>query len=583
MGKRKKKRKRKALDAHTIEKRGQAKEIRALMSNVGFKRVPKVDGKEFVYDGRTSEMDDIFHFENVIVFSEYTLKKEVGEHLKNKKIIYDKMNANLKEFFKFLLDHPKFTTLKSIYEDQIKPNYTINQLQLRILYASKHQISQEHRGLIEDVLFFDYHIVKYFESISKVIKKSTIYEFADFLRIDYNKLGKNIKASPNTGNEFHGHILPEEHSSFKDGYKLVTFYIDADSLLRRSFVLRRDGWRNRENIGLYQRMFLPKKIKAMRRHLHTNKRVFINNLIVTLLSDHITITDNNGVQLKIDSKGNFKNSSETKVQPAMIGIEDKSGIIGIIDGQHRLYSYHEGDDVYEKTIASFRTVQNLLVTAILFPKSEPDEKRIKFEANLFLEINANQSGASSQLKQEIELMLDPFSTTSISKAVMNKLNDSGPLEGVFEEFWFQKAKLKTSSIISFGLRQLVKFEGEDSLFKLWRHPNKADLKTKVENYSILDAYRDFCFTEIRKLFMAFKGILRENWQVDRSDKKAILTVTTVNGIINCMRLLIENNKLSGEAFYKVKLNGVESFNFKKYKSSQYRRLGEDLYIKFFAD
>ena len=580
----KKKKSRKKLTDQEKEKNSQMREIRNLISKIGFSRVPRIDGKEFVYDGRTSELDDIFYFENVVILAEYTIAKSVGTHLLKKKIIYDKINANIPAFFKFLFAEEKFKTLKETFDTSVLSKYSINQLQVRILYASKNSVEKEHKDqLPEKVKFFDYHIVKYFERIAKTIKKSTKHEFFDFLKIDYSKIGENIKSSSlGSSDEFLGHILPEEHSSFKEGYKLVSFYIDADSLIRRAYVLRNDGWKNKENIGLYQRMFVGTKIGSMRKYLHTEQRVFINNVIVTLPIEKLKLLDNDDKELEVDEEGNFLNSDNTKVQPAKIKIENEANIIGIIDGQHRAFAYHEGDDVYEKSISELRKIQNLLVTGILYPKNEKVEKRLKFEAKLFLEINANQSGASSQLKQQIEFMLNPFSTVSISKHIINKLNESGPLGTLFEEYWYEKSKIKTASIISFGLKPLVKFEETDSLYKIWKNPDKEKLKSKDEDFDLLLEYKEFCVEEIRSIFKGLKrNIDNNNWKVDRTDKEAILNVTTINGIINCLRLLVQNDKTGNDEYYIEKFSKINEFPFKEYKSSQYRKMGQDIYDRYF--
>jgi DGQHR domain-containing protein len=556
----------------------QKKEIRDLMSNIGFARMPYIDGKEFVYDDRTSELDDIFYFENIIVLAEYTIGSP-GHHLINKKIIFDKINGAPADFIKYLQKSDVFKPLQEILKKIVLSKYTINQLQIKIIYASKQAIALEHKNIVEGICYFDYSIVKYFESIAKVIKRSTKYEFCDFLGIPFSKIGENVKVSSRSStNDFSGHILPEEHSSFKEGYKLVSFYIDAESLLKRAYVLRKDGWRNKENIGLYQRMFVAKKIKGMRKYLHEDKRVFVNNIIVTLPVDKIRLFDENNRELKIDNKGNFKNVDSTKVTPTVIKIDDQANIIGIIDGQHRSYAYHEGDDIYEETIAGLRGIQNLLVTGILYPKDELEDSRLKFEAKLFLEINSNQSGATSNLKQEIEDILHPFSTISISKYIIKKLNESGPLATMFEEYWYETSKLKTASIISFGLKPLVKFEGEDTLFKIWEKPSKNTLKKKTDSYKLLNEYKIFCTEEVRKIFIGlYSNIDKEKWKIDRNDPEAVLTVTTINGIINCLRLLVENGKNGDVEMYKRRLTKIKGFDFKSYKSSQYRKMGHDIY------
>eukprot|EP01132_Coremiostelium_polycephalum_P015967 gene15967-19238_t len=411
-------------------------EIRSLMLNMGFKRAPRIDGTQFIYEGRTSEMDDIFYFENIVLLTEYTVKKSVSSHLINKKVIYDKIKDDAGEFIKFLLGCTQFQAFSDAFSEHVLSKYSIKQLQIRVLYASKFQIPSEHKLLVNNIKYFDYPIVKYFEGIAKVIRKTAKHEFFDFLEIDFDKVADNIKGtSVSSAHDFHGHILPEEHSSFKEGYKLISFYIDADSLLKRSFVLRKEGWRNTDNVGLYQRMFVATKMRSLRKYLHEEQH-------------------------------------ETKVQATIIKIQNESSIIGIIDGQHRAYAYHEGEDIYEESIAKLRGIQNLLVTGILYPKNENEDKRLKFEAKLFLEINANQSGASSGLKQEIEYYLIPFSTTSIAKYVINQLNLGGPLGTFFERYSYEKDKIKTASIISFGLKPLIKFDGNDSLFKIWNNANK---------------------------------------------------------------------------------------------------------------
>jgi DGQHR domain-containing protein len=579
--KKKTKKRRQKLTPQQKEQNLQKKEIRALLGNIGFSQVSAVDGKEFVYDGRTTELDDVFYYENVIIIMEYTIGSP-SIHLLKKKVIYDKINSSPADFLKFLLNEKGLKVFSNTFNKNILTKYTLNQLQVRIIYASKQTISAEHKGLVKNIKYFDLPIVKYFESISKVIKRTSKFEFFDFLDIDFSLIGDNVKlSSSNTSHDFSGHILPEEHSSFKEGYKIVSFYIDAESLLKRAYVLRKDGWRNKENIGHYQRMFVGKKIRSMRKYLHEQKRVFINNIIVTLPVNRIKIYDEKGTEIKIDDSGNFKHS-RTKVLPAKITIENRANIIGIIDGQHRTYAYHEGDDVYEGTIASLRNIQNLLITGILYPKNEIEEKRIKFESQLFLEINSTQSGASSQLKQEIEYILNAFSTTAISKHILNKLNQSGPLAGMFEEYWYEKNKIKTASIISFGLKPLVKLDGNDSLFKLWRNPLKNRLKGKAENYKLLNAYKEFCVTEVRKIFIGLKAnLVKDEWKLDRKDTKAVLNVTTINGVINCLRILIENNKIGDEQYYTKQFSKISGFNFKNYKSSQYRKMGEDIYNQCF--
>lgn len=69
-----------------------------------------------------------------------------------------------------MLQEEKLSSFKKYYQDNIKDKYSINQLRVKILYCSKKSISEEHKSVVNDVIYFDYHIVQYFKSLTKVIK-----------------------------------------------------------------------------------------------------------------------------------------------------------------------------------------------------------------------------------------------------------------------------------------------------------------------------------------------------------------------------------------------------------------------------
>lgn len=149
----------------------------------------------------------------------------------------------------------------------------------------------------------------------------------DFLGIKENEWGDNIlNSSVGTTSCFSGHILPEERSSFKEGYKIISFYIDAESLLKRAYVLRQEGWRKKENVGYYQRMLDAKKIVSMRRYLSSERRVFINNIITTISENDIRMykDQNRREEIVIDENGNFVGDNKrTNVTPAYVEILNK--------------------------------------------------------------------------------------------------------------------------------------------------------------------------------------------------------------------------------------------------------------------
>lgn len=595
-----KKRKRKLTDQEK-EQRAFRNEIRDFLINMGFSSVPRINGTEFEYEGRTSELDAIYVYENVILLIEDTVG-DTSTHLLKKNVIYNKINENPKKFIEFLKNHEKFSGFRDFMRDHFDNIYSLDQAQVRIVYISKQKIANEHKEVVSNVTYMEYPILLYFKKIVSVIKKSAKSEFFKFLNIDDDCVGEKVLQSTSLStNSFKGNILPEHHSSFNNGFKIISFYIDAASLLRRAQVLRKDGWKDDEDVVFYQRMLNPSKIKSMRKFLYDNDRVFINNIIVTIPIDEITLYNDKSEKLLIDDNGEFVAdgpSRTIKTDPISVEIKDHTNIIGIIDGQHRVYTYHEGTDVYEEKISKLRKKQNLLVTAILFPRNLPKQDCLKFEATIFKEINSNQKKVSSELLQVIEEVQKPFSTVAIARKILLKLNESGPLCDTFETLAFEKEKIKTASIISYGLKPLVKLDGEDSLYFLWNNKNKEKLQiaskkisskeNKVtytsEEYALLNEYKDFCAEQLRYLFIAFKGAVgHDQWQFRSKNTNNVLNVTFINGIINCLRNLIANKKTGDVTYYKEKLQDVSKFNFLSYKASHYAKMGKDLYERFFNE
>jgi hypothetical protein len=115
--------------------------------------------------------------------------------------------------------------------------------------------------------------------------------------------------------------------------------------------------------------------------------------------------------------------------------------IGIIDGQHRVFAYHQTDPD-DLEIKKLRVQQNLLVTGIIYPSNTHELDREKFEARLFLEINSNQTNAKTELKQAIGLVIDPFSNESIAARVLKGLSADGPLSHFMGQNFYDVGQLK---------------------------------------------------------------------------------------------------------------------------------------------
>ncbi|MGA0569479.1 DGQHR domain-containing protein [Variovorax sp. VNK109] len=563
----------KKIDPQKLIQRRHRLTNRAIFKRLGFTWI-KSDGLTFKFQERTGEIDDILIYENIIVITEYTTGKGDSGHLTKKSILYEKILNSKEDWIS------EYQTLNESFGEIIKrQSYELVDYQLFIVYASQQGVGEEISNAFQHYRFFDGTISRYFDALSKTIHQSARHEFFNYLGVDLEKVGQRVLTSSGQSQTFSGHLLPEGNSGYPKGFKVASFYADPATLLEISYVLRRDSWRDQD--GLYQRILIKSKIARMRQYLTTQRRVFVNNIIVTLPSEARLLDPKS--QSQVDP------SSVSRVQAINLSVPIKANMVGLVDGQHRVFCYHESPgDPLEKEISRQRQRQNLLVTGIIFPASWKDAERREFEAKLFLEINDTQAKAKSVLRQSIEVLLNPFSTIAISKETANRLSRRGPLAKLLQTNFFDPPdKIKTSSIVSYGLSPLVKLEGSDCLYSIWKHQEKGLLldkkAAKSDRERVLSEYIDFCVLEISTFFSSIKRTLpTDDWQPSSKRQKHALSPTTINGFFVCMRLLIEAKLLGSEDFYLKKLSKLSSVQMQSYKSSAWKSLGEDIYRTCFT-
>ncbi len=223
--------------------------IRSSFTKAGFHRVTGVSDREFTYENQKTDLDDVFVYENVLVLAEYTCAQasNVGDHLKLKKHIYDKILANPEAFLTFL------ATKFPASADQLASGYHVQKTIVKILYCSRYDFEEKYKINVPTPVYMDYPAVRYFAAVSDAVRKSSRFELLHFLGIDDAQVGVNGKIDVATSSKnYSGSLLPEAHSHFDNGFKIVTFYADPEALLRTAYVLRKDGWR--DSMNLYQRM-----------------------------------------------------------------------------------------------------------------------------------------------------------------------------------------------------------------------------------------------------------------------------------------------------------------------------------------
>jgi hypothetical protein len=129
----------------------------------------------------------------------------------------------------------------------------------------------------------------------------------------------------------------------------------------------------------------------------------------------------------------------------------------------------------------------------------------------------------------------------------------------------------------------VKLSGEDSFFRAWKQPGKAEL-TEEKNAELRSKYVEYCAKHINMFLSAAKGaVQKERWTADKKVKNRMLTTTHINGLIICLRKVVEADAPHDFEYYKGKFGDkLATFNFKKYTSSQYTRMGQELFDAFFV-
>jgi len=75
---------------------------------------------------------------------------------------------------------------------------------------------------------------------------------------------------------------------------------------------------------------------------------------------------------------------------------------------------------------------------------------------------------------------------------------------------------------------------------------------------------------------------RERWTADRKTPDRFLTTANVNGIIACLRTIVASGSTYTTEEYVENMRGLSDFDFGKYRSSQYNRMGLDIFNAHFA-
>ncbi|MFC5429453.1 hypothetical protein ACFPTO_11675 [Paraburkholderia denitrificans] len=535
-------------------KASQAPKIKDIFEGAGFKHV-SADGVHFTVGGRTGELDHIFVWENVVLLCEETAGKDATKHCTNKIYLHGKIAANWSTGF-----FPEYCKKNPGLLEALGPKYQIQDLEVRHIYYSEDVDVIDSVGDPSPMLILSRAQARYFASLVETIFRSAKFELLKFLGVALHQVGDaRVSGRAVASDSFPAFALPAAHTSYPAGFAVASFYADPMALIQRAYVMRRDGWEDPDLS--YQRFVRAEKLSEMREYLGNNGKVFINNLIVTLPATALLLEDG-GKPIDPDA---MRHKTNVKLSLPL-----ELGTVGIVDGQHRILSYYEGNDGLDQKISGLRQRQNLLVTGIIFPSSYTPEMRVKFEAEIFLGINNNQSSVHTQLRQDLETIINPETPLAIARAIVTRLSKEGALAGLLQMSQFDPSdKIASGSLGPYVVMPLMR--KNSAFYKTWDRDGARDLNDAGDR----SAYIDYCVQELKRLLAGASENLKGKWR--SVPNGGVLSTTTVGGLLLLLGRLLKGGATLSQIDYVTKLKNIRNVDFSAYTGSSWGKLSNKLH------
>lgn len=542
------------------------RKIKNSFISAGFLHIPTVN-KEFKIGTRKVELDYLFLYENVIIICEDNCKaKKDKDHIRTKNESFEEICNNKSDFIEWLIKNYQE------YEAEFK-KYHLERILLFYIYISQNDIllTEEDMMRYPNLRFWGPEMLSYFSRISQCIQHSARYEIFRYLGIRNEDIGFGRSEESKTTIKA-PIICPQDAVGLRNGIRIVSFMMSAKTLLKTSYVLRKDSWD--ESMFLYQRLVEKEKVLAIRKFLAEKGEAFYNNIIVALPDGVVFETDDKKT-LTIDQISDF--------QHCKLIIPEEMNSICVIDGQHRIFAHYEAPSTekYEEQIAILREQLHMLVTGLIFPPDMPESQKKQIQSEIFLDINDNTKKVAANVLTYIEMIKDPLSDIGLARRVIEKLNKGSVFLNKFELSGLDEGKIKVASIIKYALRYLVSVkptEGKCSLYSYWNGNHDA-LLAKSED--ALSEYIQFCAKSIEILFSAVRNVFKDAWN-DPSSK--LLSTTSINGFIIAFNRQLGKNGINDFEFYDGKIRKL-NISFSKeefpYVSSRYRLFSNQILLECF--
>lgn len=534
-----------------------------MFENAGFKHITS-DAIHVTFNGYKSEIDHIFVIENLIVICEETQAGDLKGHFPKKQNFHRLIHEAQLKFLE------EYSAINAEFNQHLEQcGFELEEFELRSLYFSGNsEFSENIKTEHSPFHLLPPSFAEYFIELGETIGRSARFELFKFLEINLSQLGDQKRSGQGVAHHsFKGHVLPSRHTSYGKDITLVSFYIDPTSLIRRAYVLRREGWENSD--VSYQRFVKREKLAEMRDYLANGGQVFLNNLIITLPSS---------VVIRVQDGGTLSPTSIKEILPVELQLRDELGTIGIIDGQHRVLAYFEGSDEFESKVARVRVRHNLLATGIILPAQYTQEERVRFEADLFLRINSTQTPLADTLKQALETLIHPENPVSLMNLVLQQLAASGPLAGLIQtSVAGADGKVKTASFARYALLPLLNQNGKNNLYTHWSEKGN-DLTTSAGRTE----YITYARRVLNTMLGSMKSAIGRDWHPKlRGDAETgMLTPTSIGGAFFYMKNLVASGMDPDNIDFPQTFKKLSSDDFNQFSSSTWSACGKAIFANY---
>lgn len=218
------------------------------------------ENHQFKIGLREIELDAIFYYENIILICEYTgLTNDIKDHVRKKHEAFEQIEENKSGFLEHLCSHFDEHTRKLC-------KYDPSQYRIKYLYFSQKELgfNKDTLNLYSLIKFVEPRYLEYFNKMAQCIHRSIKYEIYRFLNIADEEIG--IYSTESQNKSISATIItPEEFTGLKNGVRIVSFMMSAETLIKNSYVLRKDNWE--DTATLYQRLIQRDKIRGIRKFL----------------------------------------------------------------------------------------------------------------------------------------------------------------------------------------------------------------------------------------------------------------------------------------------------------------------------